>query len=313
MHGNRTRIVVVATAYLGALAAMILVKGLFISADRYAVILLVPAIALGLGRAYLRDFLPFIVAILAFEELRGLAHVLNPDPFVTPLVRIDRVLGGGELPTARLQAWLYHPAGLQWYDHALAVLQRMHFFIPPTLLFLIWLERRDLFYRYAATIVLVSLLAVVAFWALPAAPPWYAAKHGFIDPLVQIGSVQARSSPVDTQKSWIAAHLLSNPVAAVPSLHTAYSLLTAIFAWNWRRRVGYVFLLYPIAMWFTIVYFADHYVIDVIAGIAFALVAWKLTGRAFSPGGVLSRLAGPFAPPLSAARFAPEHERGTHA
>lgn len=303
---TRTRRAVLAGAYLAALATMIAVKGLFISADRYALILLVPALALGVWREYLRDFLPFIVAILLFEEVRGVAHLLNPDPYVTQLIDLDRFLGGGTIPTARLQAWLYDPAaGLSWYDTAMAVLQRMHFFIPPTLLFVIWLDRRELYYRCATTMVLVSFAAAFTFWAIPAAPPWYAAKHGFLDPLGQIGSVQASSSPVSTEKSWIAAHLLRNSVAAVPSLHAAYSLLTAIFAWRWRRRVGYAFLLYPVAMWFTIVYFADHYVVDVLAGIAFALAGWKLTGRAFTEGGRLRRLRGPFPPPIEGARFAP--------
>ena len=70
----------------------------------------------------------------------------------------------------------------------------------------------------------------------------------------------------------------------------------------WRRRVGYVFIGYPVCMWFTIVYFADHYVADILAGILFAVVGWVLVGRAMRPGGRLARLAGPFPKPLAAAR-----------
>ena len=45
-------------------------------------------------------------------------------------------------------------------------------FYPPSLLFLIWLRRRDLFYRGAATIVVTSYLGCVGFALWPAAPPW---------------------------------------------------------------------------------------------------------------------------------------------
>ena len=39
----------------------------------------------------------------------------------------------------------------------------------------------------------------------------------------------------------------------MPSLHTAYSLLTFVFAMSWRRRIGWAFIAYPLVMWFTIV------------------------------------------------------------
>ncbi len=36
------------------------------------------------------------------------------------------------------------------------MLTKLHFIVPPTLLFLIWLRRRELYYRFAATMVAVS-------------------------------------------------------------------------------------------------------------------------------------------------------------
>ena len=55
---TRRRVAALVLGYLAGLAGMILVKGVFLSADRYFLILLVPAVALGVGRAYVRDFLP---------------------------------------------------------------------------------------------------------------------------------------------------------------------------------------------------------------------------------------------------------------
>jgi len=115
--------------------------------------------------------------------------------------------------------------------------------------------------------------------------------------------VQADAAPVQAGKSFIESLVLPNPYAAVPSLHTAYSTLVAIFALAWRRRFGYVMCIYPVAMWFTIVYFGDHYVSDILVGIAVALLAWWLAGRLIARPGRLNRLAGPFVPPISEARF----------
>jgi membrane-associated phospholipid phosphatase len=212
------------------------------------------------------------------------------------MLTIDRWIGLGEVPTIRLQDWLWH-GHLEWYDHALSLLDRLHFIVPPTLLFLIWLERREAFYRCAATLVAVSLAGAVTFLAFPAAPPWLASKHELIPHVVRIGYVEGGSSPVSTSKSWIEAHLLANPVAAVPSLHAAYALLVLLFACAWRGRRGLWAAPYTLGMWFTVVYLGDHYVVDIVIGAAYAIAGWVLIPRLLRVG-PFRRLLGPFPPPI---------------
>ena len=275
-------------AYVVGLGGMIWLKGLFISPDRYFLVLLVPALVLGVARPYVRDFLPFVAAILAYEQPAGpRAHaaagaLLHADDRLRPLLLRRHV------PSVVLQDWMW-TGSIQWYDQVLGLVARAHFFVPPTLLFLIWLERRELFYRCAVAMVGVSVVGAVVFLLFPAAPPWRASEVGLLPELVKIGTEQAAASPVDAPRSFIANLMLPNPYAAVPSLHTAYSLLTLLFALSWHRRVGYVFIAYPLVMWFTIVYFADHYVADIVVGAGMALGAWWLAGRSMRPGG---RLAG---------------------
>ena len=186
---TRRRVATLVLGYLAGLGAMILVKGVFLSADRYFLILLVPAARPARGRAYVRDFLPFIALILLYEEARGLAHPLHPHPFYEPMLTLDRWIGFGEVPTIRLQGWLWH-GHLEWYDHALSLLDRLHFIVPPTLLLLIWLERREVFYRCAATLVAVSFAGAATFLVFPAAPPWLASKHGLIPHVARIGYIE---------------------------------------------------------------------------------------------------------------------------
>jgi membrane-associated phospholipid phosphatase len=66
----------------------------------------------------------------------------------------------------------------------------------------------------------------------------------------------------------------SNPVAAMPSLHTAFATLVALtIAARFRSRWRYLLVLYPVAMGFTLVYCGEHYVLDLVAGVVYALAA----------------------------------------
>ena len=59
----------------------------------------------------------------------------------------------------------------------------------------------------------------------------------------------------------------------MPSLHAAVSTLFSIFVFKlYGRRWGLVSLLYPIMIYIGVVYEGEHYVFDVIAGIAYAVV-----------------------------------------
>ena len=299
---TRNRVTALVAGYVAGLGGMILIKGVYLSPDRYFLILLVPALVLGLGKGYIRDFLPLIIGIFVYEELRGVAHLLRPDPYYLPHLEFDRIVFFGNIPPVVVQQWLWS-GSVQWYDHALGLLNRAHFIVPPTLMFVIWLENRALYYRALITIVGCSLLGALIFLAYPAAPPWAASQIGLLPDLVKIGYAQASAAPVSANKSWLESLMLPNPYAAVPSLHTAYSTLVAIFALAWRRRFGYFMCVYPLAMWFTIIYFADHYVSDILVGIAVAVFAWWIAGRLIARPGRLHRLAGPFPPLITSARF----------
>jgi O-antigen ligase len=72
----------------------------------------------------------------------------------------------------------------------------------------------------------------------------------------------------------------ANNVAAVPSLHAAFSLLVAITLWPRKRKwLRPLVALYPLAMGFTLVYGGEHYFFDIALGWMYTLVA-LLAGRA---------------------------------
>jgi membrane-associated phospholipid phosphatase len=137
--------------------------------------------------------------------------------------------------------------------------------------------------------VLLAVAGLVTYCLFPEAPPWYAADNGL-------------SAPVDrlSARGWIWLHASnlndvlanaqkegSNPVAAMPSLHTAFAVLVAIMIGvRLRSRWRWLLALYPAAMGFTLVYCGEHYVLDLVFGAIYAVVvhlalnAWERRRRA---------------------------------
>jgi hypothetical protein len=301
---TKRRWVLLLGGYLLGLLGMIYVKGLYLSEDRYFLILLVPALALGVGRRYVLDFLPFIALMLAYEELRGVAHLISPHPYYLPQIDIDKFLFNGTIPTVWLQGELWN-GHVQWWEKVLDVLLHLHFIVPPTILFLVWLWDRARYYRFAITILVTSYLGALGFALWPAAPPWMASQHHVIPHIAQISSrissVSVGGTKVTSNGSYIIEHLTRNASAAVPSLHAAYSFLVVLMAFSVSKKIGPIAIVYAAAMWFTIVFFGEHYVSDALIGIALAGLVWLGVRH------VLPRtwFAGPFPSPMASARGAP--------
>jgi hypothetical protein len=74
----------------------------------------------------------------------------------------------------------------------------------------------------------------------------------------------------------ITAGFSTNPVAAMPSLHSAFPILCSLILWRVYRWKSIPFFFYTIAVLFTIVYTGDHYIIDIVAGALLAGLSFLL-------------------------------------
>jgi len=222
------------------------------------------------------DFVPFVLLIVFYEECRGIAHILNPDPHYSPL-HWEKALFAGSVPSNVLQDWLWHGT-LQWYDQVLSAVTRIHFIVPPTLAFVLWLRRRALYYRFAATMLALSYAGAVTFALFPVAPPWKASEQLLIPWLANPSGVQSSQSPLPTDGGPLYHLVDGNPYAAIPSLHGGYSFLIFLFvvtlAWNTRWRwLSLLAIAYPAIQSFAAVYTGNHYVVDLLIGYTYATVA----------------------------------------
>jgi membrane-associated phospholipid phosphatase len=120
------------------------------------------------------------------------------------------------------------------------------------------------------------LVGLAGYIAYPLAPPWWASEYGYLDERVERitsrgwDAVGLQSARYELGRDM----LLGNPVAAMPSLHTAVATLVALWGiTRLRHPARWLLLAYPAMMGLTLVYTAEHYVIDVLAGYVTAGVA----------------------------------------
>ncbi|MDX6503949.1 MAG: hypothetical protein QOE29_1074 [Gaiellaceae bacterium] len=164
-----------------------------------------------------------------------------------------------------LQAALLHAP---WLLRALSSFYLLGHFVL-TGLFLVWLYRRSRpeFARLRDALLLATAVALVVHWGFPTAPPRLA-NLGVADTLRSLLGVDI-GSPGHAA--------LSNPVAAVPSLHAGYAVGIAIALW----RIGRVFartlaIAYPAAVLVTVVATGNHFLVDAVSGGAVVAVAYAL-------------------------------------
>jgi membrane-associated phospholipid phosphatase len=121
---------------------------------------------------------------------------------------------------------------------------------------------------------LMSFAAFICYVLIPVAPPRFAGSFGpplEVEDIALVTFTQLHFAPVTT---WLYGSISGNPVAAFPSLHSAYPLLAFLFARTRWPRASLILLVWAAAIWFSVVYLAHHYVIDVVAGIGFAIGAY---------------------------------------
>ena len=244
---------------------------------------------------FLREWTPFLVLLLAYELMRGVADDAGMPVHVADLAAAERALFGGHLPTAVLQDWLRPAAGPDLLALAGTLVYLLHFPMPIVTGLILWHWRRPLFHHYLVALILLSFAGFVTYLLFPAAPPWLAAQTGqlgtapgepsvsYLKPAAFAALVEAIGLDGRALYELAFGSINANPVAAVPSLHAAYAFLTFLVLRRAFGAIGWLALAYFLLVALTIVYSADHYVIDILAGVAYAAAAYLVMLRMAAP------------------------------
>jgi membrane-associated phospholipid phosphatase len=124
----------------------------------------------------------------------------------------------------------------------------------------VYLRRHERFARFRNTILLANLIGLIGYALMPTAPPWMIRGYGFV------GGVNHSSELI---------HTFGNQYAAMPSLHAADALIVGVFlvlsCRHWWSKA--LWALWPVWVWFCVIATANHYILDVVAGICVALIS----------------------------------------
>jgi uncharacterized protein (TIRG00374 family) len=168
---------------------------------------------------------------------------------------------------------LFHELSVQHFAASYGIVQSIanwtyfncQFTISFGFLFWVYLRRNEAFPLVRNVFVAANTIGLVVYSLYPAAPPRMLSGLGFVDSL--------NETSVNHNSGLIAS--LSNPYAAMPSLHTAYALIVGVSAVLLVRRrwlrVAWAF--YPALVVFSIVATANHFFLDAAGGAGVAAVA----------------------------------------
>jgi hypothetical protein len=236
------------------------------------------------------DWLPLVAVLFAYDLTRGAADSLGIGVHVTPMIDFDRFLFFGQTPTEWLQARLYTPRVVHWWDVAFTLIYTSYFIVPFAVAGALWARDRTAFLRFTRRLVTLAATGLATYMAFPAAPPWMAAEEGLLSGVHRTTTVGWEVLGMGTAGLFEEGQAAVNLVAAVPSLHSAFTALVAIFLWPrvhpaWRPLL----VLYPLAMGLTLIATGEHYFFDVLLGWIYAGIVtagwgwWERRGLTSAP------------------------------
>lgn len=269
--------------------------------DHAFVALLVLATLLGKekGRRFLIDWSPFIVFWTAYDMMRGVADSVRGVINVAVPYRVELTLFGplfgGQIPCFFFQQWqqsLGSSPLRQLLDASGGLFYTLHFGLPIVLGWYFWHTKDDrrLFYLFVGTLTLLNFSALATFAAYPAAPPWYVYAHGFGQPAKTSFWGMGAGGLINVDRmlgtkffTTLWGGFNPNHFAAIPSLHGAYPVVIALFAHKGLRWPAPLVALYPLGVWFSAVYLNQHYIIDLLIGTGYVVIAYAVMSRFLMP------------------------------
>ena len=143
--------------------------------------------------------------------------------------------------------------------------------------FVFFFHERSLFDRLLRVYFLVHVMGFATYVLFPAAPPWYVEKFGLGPVNLQAASDPAGLARLDVLLGMPLAAtmygLSSNVFGAMPSLHMAMATLFPLFGRHLGKGWSIGGAGMAVLFAFGAVYFRHHYVLDLIVGITYTLIA----------------------------------------
>jgi membrane-associated phospholipid phosphatase len=234
------------------------------------------ALCVAVRRSRARDAAVCAINMWVYVNAYEMPHD-NPDRLTARTrvdypIKADRALGLGIAPTLRLQRAFSAPGTVKPLERVLVWCHWLWFFFPHLSVAYVLIRRPGKFPGAAARMYAVFDVGAVFYWLIPTAPPWWAAAHGRLE---DAKPLKVRRMMIEYGEEfwgdlWEPLYdvLGGNPLAAMPSLHFATSLMGAHVLSDVDPVAGSVGWAYAFTLGLALVYLGEHYLVDLIAGAA---------------------------------------------
>jgi membrane-associated phospholipid phosphatase len=214
-----------------------------------------------LGWSFLRDVLPFGYSLAIYTNLHDTVHFVNPHDIQDKLIRIDQWLFGVQ-PSLWAER-LVHP----WLTEILSFCYMIFFLLAPVVALTLYFQKRKAEFRETlVTVILCFYFGYLLYIIFPAVSPSIALKNMY--------TLHFDGTPIADAALKMVRILPSDARDAFPSLHTAVTLLALVFAFKYVRWQFWVLLPCCVGLLLSTVYLRQHYVIDLLAGVVLAIIAY---------------------------------------
>jgi len=130
----------------------------------------------------------------------------------------------------------------------------------------VYFRHHEKFAGFRNWLITANLIGLLGYVFMPTAPPRMFPEWGFVDTLGQFSSINHESGVI----AWG-----SNPYAAMPSLHAMDAFIVGIVMFGLVRTplAKALWLAWPAWVGFAVIATGNHYWLDIVAGIAIAILA----------------------------------------
>ena len=222
---------------------------------------------------------------VAWEIPYDKSEKIEPRLRVDYPIRSDTRIGGGVPPGVRLQRALRRPPGLSAIDYAATAVHYLLWLAPHAALAVTLVCDEDRFPRMAGRLAAVYHFTTLGYWYLPTTPPWWASEQeGRMDAGLQhvtrdVGIAvkekllgQDPPPPAERRKS---DREEGNPWGSMPSDALPAMAITARSLAELNRTWGTAAWALTALDGLVLVYLGEHYVADLIAGLALVELVWR--------------------------------------
>ena len=220
-----------------------------------------------------RDLVLQVSLLGSFEGLYALSGIYGRSHAALGIANARGLLGAEETLGIAwehgIQDWTLRQPHV-FLDVANRLYFSSQFAISIAFLFWVYVRRNEYFARVRNALLGANFASLILLFVYPVAPPRMVPGSGFVDTL-DANAVSLHSRLIE---------ILNNAYSAMPSLHASYAIVLAVtgVVLVRSRPLKVFWAVYPLLVFYSVVATANHFVLDLVAGVA-ALLAALLVDR----------------------------------